>query len=109
MLHCPLSFVHRPFALLRVCRCRVGGDKGGVRVTARRASGEGFTLGTSDGLVGVDVWASERGRLLRRRGLAPGPGRGLCAAVVLGLREAVRNRRGSVVHGGSSRGRSGWR
>lgn len=122
MMYCPLSFVHKSFALLRFL-CRVGGDKGGVRVSVRRAVGD-FALGSSEGLVGVDLWASGWGRLLQRRGLPPGPRRRLGVAVVLGLRErrlseTVRDRCGSVVHGGrgssvsavrvgSCHGRRGW-
>lgn len=125
MMYCPLSFVHKSFALLRISLCRVGGDKGGVRVSVRRAVGEDFTLGTGEGLVGVDLWASGWGRLLRRRGLPPRPRRRLAVAVVLRVREGslcetVRDRCGSVVHGGrgssvsavrvgSYHGRRGWR
>lgn len=123
MMYCPLSFVHKSFALLRISLCRVGGDKGGVRVSVRRAVGEDFTLGTGEGLVGVDLWAFGWGRLLQRRGLPPRPRRRL--AVVLGMREgrlceAVRERCGpvvgdgrgssvSAVRVGSCHGRRGWR
>lgn len=98
MLRCPLSSVSSnrgSFGLLRFSLCRVGGDKGGVRADVRGAVGEGLTLGTGEGLMGVNLWAPGWGRLLRCRRLAPGPRRGLGADVVL-----VRSRRGSVVGGG---------
>lgn len=68
--------------------------------------GEDFALGTGERLVGVDLWASGWGSLLQSRGLPPRVRRGVGGAVVLGLREgrlgeAARDRRGSVVHGGS--------
>lgn len=126
MMYCPLSFVHKSFALLRISLCRVGGDEGGVRVSVGRAVGEDFALGTGECLVGVDLWASGWGRLLQGRGLPPRVRRRLGEAVVLGLRkgrlcETARDRRGSVVHGGSGSsvsaavrvgscdGRRGWR
>lgn len=109
MLHCPLSFVHKSFALLRFSLCRVGGYKGGVRVNVKRAVGEDFTLGTGEGLVGVDLWASGWGRLLQRRRLAPGPRWRLNVAVVVRLCETVRNRCGSVVHGGRGSSLSAFR
>lgn len=98
MLHCPLSSVssdHGSFGLLGFSLCRVGGDKGGVRADVSGAVGEGLTLGTGEGLMGVNPWAPGWGRLLRCRRLAPGHRLGLGAAVVL-----VRSRRGSVVGGG---------
>lgn len=65
MLHCPLSFVHKSFALFRISLSRVGGEKGGVGVSVRRAVGEVFALGrTGEGLVGVDLWVSGWERLL---------------------------------------------
>lgn len=101
-MYYPLSFVHEAFALLRIPLCRVGGDRGGVRVSVRRAVGESFTLGTGEGLVGDDLWAFGWGGLRSRlrRGLLLGPRRRLCVAVVLRLCETVGDR--SVVHGGSS-------
>lgn len=123
-MYCPLSFVHKSFALLRISLCRVGGGKGGVRVSVRRAVGEDLTLGTGEGLVGVELWASGRGRLLQRRGLPPRSRWRLDVALVPRLREGrlwqtVRDRCGSVVHGGRSssvsavgvgscHGRRGW-
>lgn len=95
MLHCLWSFVHEQFALLRFLFCSVGGDKGGVRVNAGGAVGEGFALGTSKRLVGVDLWASRWGGLLQR--LTPGSRQRFSLAVVLRLFGAVRNRCGSVV------------
>lgn len=58
-MHCPLSFVHKSFALLRISLWRVGGEGGGVRIIV----GEDLALGTSERLVGVterggDLWAS---------------------------------------------------
>lgn len=112
MMYCPLSFVHKSFALLRISLCSVGGGRGGVR----RAVGEDFALGTS-----VDLWAS--GWVLQHRGLPPQPRWSL--GVALGLRsnrlcDTVGDKCGSVVHGswgssvsavrvGSCHGRRGWR
>lgn len=124
-MYCPLSFVHKSFALLRISFHRVGGDKGGVRLSVRRAVGEDFTLGTGEGLVRSNPWASGRGRLLKRRGFPPRSRLQLAVTQVsrlreARLREAVRDRCGSVVQGGRSssvsavrvgscHGRRGWR
>lgn len=87
--------------------------------------GEDFTLGTGEGFVGVDLWASEWGRLLQRIGRPPWPRGWFAVAVVLRLWEGrlcetMRDRCGSVVHRGRGRsvsalrvgsyhGRKGWR
>lgn len=87
--------------------------------------GEDFTLGTREGFVGVDLWASEWGRLLQRIGRPPWPRGWFTVAVVLRLWEGrlcetMRDRCGSVVHRGRGRsvsalrvgsyhGRKGWR
>ena len=123
MMYCPLSFVHKSFARLRISLCRVGGDKGGVTISGRRAAGVDFTLRTGGGLVGL--WASLSGRLLQHRGFPPRSRWRLVVAVVPGLREStlsdtVWERCGSVVLGGRSssvsavrvgscHGRRGWR
>lgn len=125
MMYCPLSFIQKSFALLRFSLGSVGGDKGGVRVSVRGEAGEDFALGTGEGLVGVDLWASGWGRLLRHRGLPPRHRRRVFGAVVPRLREGrlcetVRDRCGSVACGGggssvsavrvsSCHGRRGWR
>lgn len=117
-MHCPLSSVHKSFALFRISLWRVGGDKGGDRVTFRRAD---FPLGTSKGLVRFCLWASGWGR---HRGLPPRSRWCLRIAVVLRLRdgelwETMRNVCGSVVQScrssslyavrvGSCHGRRGW-
>ena len=124
MMYCPLSFVHKSFALLRISPCRVGGDKGGVRINVRRTVGEDFTLRTGERLVRGDLCAYGRRWLLKSRGFPPWSGRRLVVTVVPRLSEGrlcqtARDRCGSVVHSsksssvsavrvGSCQGRRGW-
>lgn len=94
MMSCPLSFVHKPFALLTISLCREGGDRGGVRINVRRAEGEAFTLRTD-------------GVLMRCKRFPPRSRWQLGVAVLLRLREdrlceTVGGRCLSVVHGGRS-------
>lgn len=123
-MHCPLFFVHKFFALLRISLWRVGGDKGGVKVPAGRAVAEDFTLGTGEGLVGVaklesSLWTSgivqlRQGRPFWCRGLSPQARQWFNVAVVLRvLRSRVYETMGDrcwpVVHRGRGSSVSAFR